>query len=220
MSDTEPTVERLLARIESLEKTAKSQRWIGLIAFLAVFLVIAQSQFQSRMGFVADSVRTGSVITGSIALQNAAGEIVGLFAPGNDGMPQLSFFDANKKVRLSIGLQKDGGPGNDGTPQLSLFDANKKARLGIGLRPDGGPSISLSDPDNVVRAVLSLNEHQDPSLVLSDSATLPHAIFSVTDSSGTASLTGTKGGIWLSAFDGKMTWNPKEGGAQEIQLAK
>jgi hypothetical protein len=195
MSDTEPTVERLLARIESLEKAVKSQRWTGLIAVLGmitvVFLVKDQLQPQSRTSFVADSVRTGSVITGSIALQNATGEIVGLFAAGTDGMPQLSLFDANK------------------------------VRLSIGLRADGGPSISLSDPDNVARAVWSLNEQQDPSLVLFDSSKLPRALFILDrSSSGRLNLTGVQGGILLSAFDGKMTWDPKDGAAQEIQPAK
>jgi hypothetical protein len=127
------------------------------------------------MAFTADSITTGSVV-----VRNAAGEIVALVSAAADG-----------------------------TPSISLFDAQRKVRLSVGLRPNGGPSVALFDPDKRPRAVLSLNDQQDPSVGMFDTANRLRGLLALdTGGSGTIMLSGPIGGLSLSARDGRVLWSP------------
>jgi hypothetical protein len=191
MSDTELTIDRLAARVERLEGSVNPLRLLIPLLLLFILALGALHTFQSWMAFAADTVITGSVTTGSIALRNATGGIVALLSS------------------------------EDGLPQITLFDAQKKVRLTIGLAQNGRPALSLLDPEQGARAVLSLNDQQDPSLTMFNAEKLPRAIIDLdTSGSGYLHLSGGKGGINLSAFAGKMTWNPVGEAAQDIPVQR
>jgi hypothetical protein len=178
--EPELTLERLATRVERQEGFMYGLRWIVPVLLIAVLLLGAVHVLQPRMAFTADSITADSITTGSVAVRNAAGEIVALVSPLADG-----------------------------TPHISLFDAQRKVRLSIGLRPNGGPAVTLIDPDQRPRAVLSLNDQQDPSLTMFDNAKLPRGLLGLdTGGSGTIILSGPNGGLALSSTDGRLRWNP------------
>jgi hypothetical protein len=174
-SEPELTLERLATRLERQEGFTYGLRWIVPVLLIAVLLLGAEHVLQPRMAFTADSITTGSV-----AVRNAAGDIVAWVSSSADG-----------------------------TPSIALFDAQNKLRLRIGLRSNGGPSVALIDPDQRSRAVLSLNDQQDPSLALFDTAMAPRGLLALgTGGIGTITLSGPSGGLFLSSTDGRLRWNP------------
>jgi hypothetical protein len=174
-SEPELTLERLATRVERQEGFMLGLRWIAPVLLILVGLLVLLHAFQPHMALTASSITTGSV-----AVRNAAGEIVALVSSSADG-----------------------------TPSIALFDAQKKLRLSIGLRATGGPFVTLIDPDQRPRAVLSLNDRQDPSLALFDTAKLPRGLLSLdTGGSGTVMLSGPSGGLALSSADGRLRWSP------------
>jgi hypothetical protein len=117
-----------------------------------------------------------------------------------------------------VPLVLDVSPSADGTPHISLFDAQRKVRLSIGLSATGSPSVTLVDPDQRPRAVLSLNDRQDPSLTLLDTAKAPRGLLALdTGGSGTIMLSGPNGGLALSSTDGRLGWNPAPAPAAPVQ---
>ena len=148
---------------------------------------ILASQWHATVN--AGTVKTKTLSVETIALRNGAGQIVALISSTSDGTPHLSLFDSRQKVRLSVGLGQDGAP-----------------------------SVSLLDTEQTHRAVLSLNDHQDASLTLFNAAKIPRATLAVDAvSSGHMVLYGTGGALNLSAFDGRVQWNPVDGAAQNVQ---
>ena len=123
-----------------------------------------------------------SVIAESYTVPNATGDIVAKWSADSDGSPSLAFRDANKKIRL-----------------IASVDAS-------------GPSVSLFDPQQVSRAMLSLNDKSDPSLTMSNADKLPRSVFAIDKGgSGHLVLYGTAGGLDLAANDGRVRWNPLSG---------
>lgn len=127
----------------------------------------------------AKSVIAESVFAETFAVRNAEGNIVAQFGAGRDGSPSIAFFDATKKVRLM-------------------------ASVGV-----SGPSVSLLDPQQVPRAVLSLNDKSDPSLTLFNADKVQRSVFAIDQGgSGHLVLYGAAGGLDLAAHDGRVRWSP------------
>ena len=101
--------------------------------------------------------------------------------------------------------------GRDGSPSIAFFDATKKVRLMASLGISG-PSVSLLDPQQVPRAVLSLNDKSDPSLTLFNADKVQRSLFAIDQGgSGHLVLYGAAGGLDLAAHDGRMRWSPLGG---------
>jgi hypothetical protein len=60
-----------------------------------------------------------------------------------------------------------------------VIEGVNPAREGGRLSANGRPSLSLIDPQQVSRAVLSLNDQLDPSLTMFNAEKLPRAVFSI-----------------------------------------
>lgn len=188
MSDTDITLEHLAARIKRQERLAYRCIVLGLM-IVSVGTVYA---LNSRMTLTADSVTAKNLTAETIVLRNGTGKTVAQLLTTADG-----------------------------TPHILLFDDQEKLRLHIGLRRDGGPSVSLLDTEQGARAVLSLNDKQDATLSISNAAKVPRAVFgSDAGDSGHMVLYGTGGGLNLSATDGRVQWTPVGGTAQNIPTQK
>ncbi len=190
MLKAEPTLETLATQIQRQDRLLKATRWSVLGATIMAATAILASQWHSSVNASVVKAKTLSVET--IALRNDTGKIIALISSTSDG-----------------------------TPHISLFDSREKVRLSIGLRQDGAPSISLLDTEQGSRAVLSLNDHQDASLTMFNATKLPRATLAVdAASSGHMVLYGSGGGLNLSAFDGRVQWNPVGGAVQNVQTTK
>ena len=123
-----------------------------------------------------------SVIGESFAVRNAKGDIVAQMGAGDDGSPSIVFLDADKKIRLMVSV----GP--------------------------SGPSMSLLDPQQITRVMLSLNDKSDGSLTMSNADKLPRGVFAIDKGgSGHMVLYGAAGGLDLAANDGRVRWTPSAG---------
>jgi hypothetical protein len=178
---TQQTIEQLKSRLERAERQMKGLQFSipGLAVLTGVALFMQTGLFNSKPTVI--SVK--SVIAESFAVQSARGDIVAQLSASSDGSPSITFFDANKKVRLM-------------------------ATIGV-----SGPSVSLLDPQEVSRATLSLNDKSDPSLALYNADKLPRSVFAIDNGgSGHLSLYGTAGGLLdLAAHDGRVRWTPSGG---------
>jgi hypothetical protein len=194
MSNTELAVESLAARMNRQGQSIY-RLWAALAAFavlaaLAIFVIVYREMPRSDT-LRAATLNADTVIAGTVSLRNATGEIVALLSSSSDGAPQISLFDRQKKLRVSIAL-----------------------------RANGGPSISLLDPDLGPRAVLSLNDRQEPSLAMSNEPKGPRRALLGVDPSGSGflGLYGTGGGLNLFGSDGRVRWNPVAGTAQDLPV--
>lgn len=194
MPNTELPVESLAAR---LDRQAQSMRLLwAAVAVLAIF-AIAYTEMRRPDTIRATTLNADTVITETLSVKNKMGEIVALLASSSDGSPQISLFDREKKVRMSISL-----------------------------RANGAPSISLLDAD-AARAVLSLNDRQQPSLVFyepneANDQKGPQRVLLTVDTSGSGylALFGRAGALNLASFDGRMKWTPITATAQDLPVQK
>jgi hypothetical protein len=187
---SEPTIESLTARIARLEQSNNpALRWIVAgLAFSVVILIFVALAPQR----LSPPPNQKTVAAEGFMLRNAAGDNVALFSAGTDG-----------------------------TPGFALFDAEKKIRLLIGLRPNGSPYLWMVDPQQVARATLALDDQQVPSMILNDAKKLPRAVFGLTaDGAGTVQLNSGAGGLNLSGTTGAVRWNPAGAPAQDLPVQK
>ncbi len=193
MSNTEPTVESVSARLNRQTQLIRLLWFV--VAFLAIFTIT-----WIRPGDIV-SVKTVSadrIFAGTVAVKNNMDQIVALLSSSSDGSPQISLYDQQQKLRMSIAL-----------------------------RANGGPSVGLSDPDRNARAVLSLNDRQEPSLVFFDpnepndqKGTQRVLLGLDTGGSGLLYLFGRAGALNLATGDGRMKWTPAGGTAEDLPLQK
>jgi hypothetical protein len=163
----------------------------GLRFAFPALVILAVTAFAMQL-LKPSAVHTQTVVAETLGVKNSNGDVVVLLGTTADGAPTMSFFDAQRKIRLMVGLSANGRP-----------------------------SLSLIDPQQVARAVLSLNDQLDPSLTMLNAEKNPRAVFSIdTGGSGHLILYGAGGGLDLSAFDGRVRWNPRDGAPVDIIPAK
>lgn len=81
-----------------------------------------------------------AVTSDDFVLKNSQGEVTARLTTSGEGTPALFFYDANKKVRISIGLYSDGVPG------VVLNDENEKAGAIMRLVTNqGNPVVVLKE---------------------------------------------------------------------------
>lgn len=174
---TQQTIEQLKSRLERAERQMKALQFsipgLAVLAGVALFMQLHKPTV----------ISVKSVIAESFTVQSARGDIAAQLSAGRDGSPSITFFDANKKIRLMASVAVSGFP-----------------------------SVSLLDPQEVPRAMLSLNDKSDPSLALYNADKLPRSVFAIDQGgSGHLILYGTAGGLDLAAHDGRVRWTPLGG---------
>jgi hypothetical protein len=200
MTDRQPQVhaapfnaEQTIERLTA--RLARVERQLKGLQFAVPGLVILAVAAFAMQLLKPPAVHTQTVVAETLGVKNSNGDVV---------------------VRL--------GTTADGAPSMSFFDAQQKIRLMVGLSANGRPSLSLIDPQQVPRGVLSLNDQFDPSLTMFNAEKLPRSVFSIdggdTGGSGHLILYGTGGGLDLSAFDGRVRWNPRDDAPVDIMPAK
>jgi hypothetical protein len=195
MSNTERTVESLAAR---LDRQAQSMRLLWVAVVSVPMLWISFSGMWRSDKIRATSLNADTVFAQTLALSNKMGEIVALLHSSSDGSPQISLFDRQKKLRMSLSLRANG------TPVMSLLDADSRDR-----------------------SVLSLNERHEASLVFyeptepNDQKGPQRVMLTVdTGGSGLLYLFGSAGALNLATGNGRMKWTPVGGTAQDLPLQK
>ncbi len=180
---SQQTIEQLKLRLERAEAQLKAFRFVVPgFAVLALLALFIQWDKPIMQLDKPTVITAKSVIAESFTVRNAKGDIVAQMSADSDGSPSIAFRDANKKIRL-----------------MASVGAN-------------GPSVSLFDPQQVPRAMLSLNDKSDPSLTMSNADKLPRSVFAIDKGgSGQLVLYGTAGGLDLAANDGRVRWNPLSG---------
>jgi hypothetical protein len=89
---------------------------------------------------LASTVFAQAVTSDDFVLKNTQGEVTARLTTSGEGTPALFFYDANKKVRISIGLYSDGVPG------VVLNDENEKAGAIMRLVTNqGNPVVVLKE---------------------------------------------------------------------------
>ena len=86
------------------------------------------------------SVFAQAVTSDDFVLKNASGQTTARLTTSGEGTPALFFYDVNNKIRISIGLYKDGVPG------VVLNDENEKAGAIMRLVSNqGNPVLVLKE---------------------------------------------------------------------------
>jgi len=124
-----------------------------------------------------------------IRIVNSKGQLIGRFGPTGDKGPSLSFWDNRGNLRMSLYL-------HNGQSSIEILDDKEKVRLSVGVAKngepaiflldrneqdlivvDGGPGIDLYDGKGNIRASLSLIRDGDLSprlaLIARDGTTIP-----------------------------------------------
>ncbi|MHB1556772.1 MAG: hypothetical protein ACYC61_04735 [Isosphaeraceae bacterium] len=81
---------------------------------------------------------------------------------GDDGLPSLSMYDNNKKMKLGLSIDHEGG-----NPQLVLLDDSGEPAVHLGVRKDSGPDVTVGRKGKG-RVSISLSKDGEPSLQLQD----------------------------------------------------
>ena len=178
-----PTQEQTQQAIEQLKsRLERTEGQMKGLRFTVVGLSVFAIVALFRQWDKPTVISAKSVVAETLSVRNAKGDIVAQIGADSDGTPSIALRDANQKIRL-----------------LASVSAS-------------GPSVSLFDPQQVSRAMLSLNENSDPSLTMSNADKLPRSVFAIDKGgSGHLVLYGTAGGLDLAANNGRVRWTPSGG---------
>ena len=157
MPDSELTIDGLASRLERVERSNIGlRRIITLLAAVGFFIVISQFNiwpFTSR-----------NVVAESFSVRNSDGNIVAALSVTSDGGTGfLSLQDAQRRPRLTLGLNVDG------SPYVTLTDAQRNPRATLYLNNDQEPTLLLTDAQRKVRATFGLDRNSSPTLEFYDS---------------------------------------------------
>jgi hypothetical protein len=139
----EPTIEvmaerfdRLAARCDRLEGQARRWKTVGGSALVGVVLMALGGAQRADGPKVIEAER--------IVLKDGNGVQRVVMAADIGSGPNLSFFEADGKIRLGMGR------GPFGATALSLSDKKGKGRITIQLDQDDRPSINVLDKDGLL----------------------------------------------------------------------
>ena len=86
-------------RLDRIERPIRTLRWsvVILAILVGIATVILVLRGNERI-----------IVAEHIAVKNAVGDFVAVLSTGSNGLPYLAFFNEQRKMRLFIGLDKDG----------------------------------------------------------------------------------------------------------------
>jgi hypothetical protein len=177
----EPTIDALAARLARVERLNHRLSWsLAAVAILALLLTpfLVLTLLQSKLL----PLNLQSVAAERFVVRNSAGDRVATLFAGSNGMPSLSMYDAQQKLRINVALNASGAPyvalsdaqanlratlgfNNNQEPNLLFVDPQAKVRASIGLRGEL-PSVWLADAQGKLRAQLGIDSRQEPILKL------------------------------------------------------
>jgi len=130
--------------------------------------------------------------TEGVELTDRKGTVRARFGLAPDGAPALVFYDAQRGVSLTIGLNSSGNPdvslqgklgarvalnvSSDGNPVMVLKDKKGRTRSILGLMADGSPGLVLSDKSGKMRVIIRLGPDGSPVVALQDEKEKARAI--------------------------------------------
>lgn len=153
--------QRLLARVNTLEKELKGARTQGRILGLGLLASLAAAVFAILTSV--DVAGGGDVIEArQIVLLGPDGQPRGEWAVDPEGNSTLSMLDREQRQRLTLTVRGEGYPG------LSLSNTAGQRRVALGLLPDETASLVFADGGGIARNVLGLVRGDAASLVLAD----------------------------------------------------
>jgi hypothetical protein len=153
--------QRLLARVNSLEKELKGARTQGRILGVGLMASLAAAVFAILTSM--DVAGGADVIEArQIVLLGPDGQPRGEWAVDPEGNSTLSMLDREQRQRLTLTVRGEGYPG------LSLSNTAGQRRVALGLLPDETASLVFADGGGVARNVLGLVRGDAASLVLAD----------------------------------------------------
>ncbi len=97
------------------------------------------------------SVFAQAVTSDDFVLKNAKGETTARLTTSGEGTPALFFYDANQKIRISIGLYGDGVPG------VVLNDENEKAGAIMRLVTNQGEPVLVLKENGQDKLIIDKN---------------------------------------------------------------
>jgi hypothetical protein len=152
--------QRLLARVNALEKELKGVRSQGRILGLGLLASLTAAVFAILTGL---DVAGGDVVEArQLVLLGPDGQPRGEWVVGPEGNATLSMLDREQRQRLTLTVRGEGYPG------LSLSNTAGERRVALGLLPDETSSLVFADGEGIPRTVLGLVRGDAASLVLAD----------------------------------------------------
>ena len=163
-------MERILARLQRLERESRQWKIVGILAVLCLGAVSLVGAGKSNEPEVAAEVRAKQFV-----LVDARGAILARFGALQHGAVGLGLYDANNKSRVLLAVEPEGASAlslisrdgksslslkadAEGATSLRLFDKQWKARASLSTWPDGSPFLQLADRDGKDRALLGYTE--------------------------------------------------------------
>jgi hypothetical protein len=168
------------ARFETLEKSLRLHKRLGILAALAVAgalaiaaaapipKVIEAQEFvlkdaKGRMRGVWDFIKGGT----RFALDDRHGKVRLVMSTQIDGS-NISLLDSNNRTRISIGTVSIHGTAETTVPRIMLRDPKDTKRMMLSL-PLGRPDLTLYDSSNRLRAIFAVRTTGVPFLKFFDS---------------------------------------------------
>lgn len=128
-----------------------------------------------------------------------------------DGMPVISLYDRQSKMKLGLSVDPEGG-----NPQLVLFDDNGEPAVHMGVPKGFGPDITVGRNDQG-RVSIFLTKDGDPSIQVLDQRGDPRIALGLTGDEPSISLFDAKRVLrssWHSLANGSVDFSLYDGKAQ------
>jgi hypothetical protein len=139
----ELTMDKMVQRIDRLEKENRWLKHIGVLVLVGIAAVVLMGQAMSS--------RVAKVIQAEkFVLRDSSGRIRAELSTLHGGEPSLVLFDKSLITRAVLGVI-------NGSPRLDIYDGNGMRRAVLGATLDGSPRLELYNPDGERRARLGLH---------------------------------------------------------------
>lgn len=177
-------LDRLTSRLTRLERAHQRRGWlnvllmIGFAGSLAVSgAIIFDPSLVQGLTDVGSEVRARRFI-----LEDADGNLRGLWELDESGTVRLSIHDAEGHSRMNLAVLEDGAPG------ISFSDEAERRRVVLGLLPDKTSTLVFADDGGVPRAVLGVSSQGSANLLFADDKGVGRVSMGL-DASGAGNLT-------------------------------
>jgi len=202
---TEPTLNALMQRLDTLERKNRNFRHLLYLMVLGASAIIVMGQaspqpriVEAERFIVKDSTGIKAVLGAGpsqeviLAFVDRSGRPRVSLTLDADGFPMLTLSGRTAKEGLSLNVLSTG------LVALNLTDMNGNAPIGMAIGPGGTPLLSLADPKGRLRVAIALEEATKPSVQLYDENSEVRARLSIADSNGVSLALTSRSGDPLS----------------------
>jgi len=181
------TLRELTLRTSRLEQAHRRRGWmnavllIGLAGSLAISgAIILDPALVQGLTELTDAVR--EVRGQRFVLEDADGNLRGLWQLDAEGTVRLSIHDSAGNPRMNLAVLEDGAPG------IAFVDESDRRRVVLGLLPDQTSTLVFADAGGIPRAVLGVSGQGSSNLLFADERGVSRVSVGL-DASGTGNLT-------------------------------